>query len=71
MRSDKAKKEQSTQQRAKRAAESKTARTSNQVLSLFCAPASGSTAINYLAQDPELAEKEAAAIFEATRKSKK
>lgn len=41
------------------------------LLTLFCAPASGSTAINYLAQDPELAKREAAVIFEATRKQKK
>ncbi|MBZ0186727.1 MAG: hypothetical protein K8F91_10805 [Candidatus Obscuribacterales bacterium] len=32
---------------------------------------SGSTAINYLAQDPALAEKEAAAIFEASNTNKK
>lgn len=71
MRSEKPKKAQSEHQHAKRAAESKTATGNDQVLSLFCASASGSTAINYLAQDPELAEKEAAVVFEATRKSKK
>jgi hypothetical protein len=42
-----------------------------QIVTLLCAAASGSTAINYLAQDPDLAEKEASVILEATRKSKK
>jgi hypothetical protein len=40
-------------------------------LTLFCLPTSGSTAINYLAQDPDLAEKEAAVIFDAAKRLKK
>jgi len=38
---------------------------------LFCAAASGSTAINYLASDPKFAEEEAQIVLEAARKQTK
>ena len=41
------------------------------LFTLFTPAGSGSTALNYLAQDPDLAEREAAVIFEAARKTKK
>ena len=44
---------------------------SSEPVSLFLNTAvCGSTAINFLGHDPALAQKEAAAIFEATRRNK-
>ena len=70
MRSEVSKQKQTTQKSNKTSAKAQSAPSDVQLLTLFCQPGPGSTALNYLAQDPDLAESEAAAVFEATRKPK-
>jgi len=59
------------QKTVKNAAGLKVSTTKEPILTLFTPAGSGSTALNYLAQDPEFAEREAAVMFEACRDSNK
>lgn len=71
MRSEKPKKSDTGQKTARETAGFQTSADREPILMLFTPAGSGSTALNYLAQDPDLAEREAAVVFEAIRKSKK
>jgi hypothetical protein len=71
MRSEKPKKSEPGQTAANKAAGLELGANKEPLFTLFTPAGSGSTALNYLAQDPDLAEREAAVIFEAARKSKK
>ena len=71
MRSEKPKNSEPGQKTAKEAAGFQIGTTGEPLFTLFTPTGSGSTALNYLAQDPDLAEREAAVVFAATRKSKK
>lgn len=67
MRSEKPRK---TRQSTKRSTEARPANNKKPVNVFFPATAIGSTSFNYLAQDPELADSEAAAVYESIRKQK-
>jgi hypothetical protein len=71
MRSEKPKKSEPVPETANETAGPELGMGAEPLFTLFTPAGSGSTALNYLAQDPDLAEREAAVIFEATRKSKK
>ena len=71
MRSEKPKKSEPGQKAAKEAASFQIGTEKEPLFTLFTPTGSGSTALNYLAQDPDLAEREAAVIFEAAGKTKK
>jgi hypothetical protein len=71
MRSEKPKKSEPGPETANEAAGLELGTGTDPLFTLFTPAGSGSTALNYLAQDPDLAERESAVIFEATRKSKK
>lgn len=69
MKREKSKKSEPGQNTANEMAGLQGATDKEPLFTLFTPAGSGSIALNYLAQDPDLAEREAFVIFEAAKKS--